>query len=58
MLVLLFVALCVAFFTFGLVFSVVGPHGITMRDAFVGNALAAFGMAGYLGRVLGRKSHD
>ena len=53
MLVLLFSALCVAFFTFGPIFAVVGSHGITMQNAFIGNALAAFGMAGYLGRALG-----
>jgi hypothetical protein len=58
MIVLLFGALCIAFFTFGIVFAVVGPHGITMRDAFAGNALAAFGMAGYLGRVLGGNARD
>lgn len=58
MLVLLFGALCIAFFTFGLVFPVVGPHGITMRDAFIGNALAALGMAGYLGQALGGRARD
>jgi hypothetical protein len=58
MLVLLFSALCVAFLTFGLIFAVVGPHGITMRDAFAGNALAAFGMVIYLGRALGSTKID
>ena len=58
MLVLLCGGLCVAFFTFGLVFPVVGPHGITMRDAFVGNALAALGMVVYLGRALGGRARD
>lgn len=58
MLVLLFGAICVAFFTFGLIFTVVGPHGITLRDAFFGNALAALGMVGYLGFALGGRARD
>ena len=55
MLVLLFGALCVAFFAFGVTFAAVGPDRITMRDAFIGNVIAAFGMAGYLGRALGAR---
>ncbi|MEW6271022.1 MAG: hypothetical protein AB1689_17200 [Thermodesulfobacteriota bacterium] len=58
MLVLLFVALCVAFLAFGVLFAVLGPEGITLRDAFIGNALAAFGMAAYLGRALGDAKVD
>ncbi len=53
LLVLLFGALCVAFFSFGVLFAAVGPDAITVRDAFLGNAIAAFGMAGYLQRALG-----
>lgn len=53
LLVLLFGALCVAFFSFGVLFAAVGHDAITVRDAFLGNAIAAFGMAGYLQRALG-----
>jgi len=58
MIVLLFGAMCVTLFAFGALFAAVGPHGISLRDAFIGNALAAFGMAGYLGRVLGANERD
>jgi hypothetical protein len=54
-LVLLFGALCIAFLAFGGVVAAVGEHGILLRDAFIGNALAAFGMAGYLGWSLGAR---
>lgn len=57
-LVLLFGALCVAFLTFGVVFAAVGPDGILLRDAFAGNAIAAFGMAGYLWRSLHAAERD
>lgn len=55
MVVLLFGAMCIAFFGFGVMFAAVGPHAIPVRDAFVGNALASIGMAVYLGRALGRE---
>ena len=57
-LVLLFGALCVAFLTFGVLFAAVGTNGILLRDAFAGNALAAFGMAGYLWRALHAAERD
>lgn len=51
--VLLFGALCLAFAAFGVVFAVLGPDRISVRDAFIGNLLAALAMAGYLARALG-----
>lgn len=58
MIVLLFGAVCITFFAFGALFAAVGPNGISLRDAFIGNALAAFGMAGYLGWVLGSTERE
>jgi len=52
-LVLLFAALCVTFLAFGILYTAIGPDGLGLRDAFIGNVLAALGMAGYLGRTLG-----
>jgi hypothetical protein len=57
-LVLLFGALCVTFLTFGVIFTAVGPNAILLRDAFAGNAIAAFGMAGYLWRALHAPERD
>lgn len=51
-LALLLGALCIAFVAFGIVFTAVGPDGISLRDAFIGNLLAAFSMAGYLAFAL------
>ena len=53
-LVLMFGALCVAFATFAVIFPAIGPDRISMRDAFLGNLIAATGMAAYLGVVLSR----
>lgn len=49
---LLFCVLCAAFFAFALNVSAVGSQGVAVRDALVGNAIAAFGMAAYLMRNL------
>ncbi|MBM4242849.1 MAG: hypothetical protein FJ148_03420 [Deltaproteobacteria bacterium] len=51
--VLLFGALCLAFLVFGAMFAALGPDRIAIRDAFIGNFLAAFAMAGYLAGTLG-----
>ena len=51
--VLLFGALCLAFLVFGAMFAALGPDRIAIRDAFIGNLLAAFTMAGYLASALG-----
>ena len=47
-------ALTVAFFLFGYQVHAVGSNAIAMRDAFLGNAFAAFGMMAYLARNLPR----
>jgi hypothetical protein len=49
---LIFGALCIAFFVFSYQVSAFGPHAVAVRDAFVGNAFAAFGMTAYLARNL------
>jgi len=48
-------ALCIAFFAFALNVAVVGPNQIALRDMFLGNLLAAFGIAAYLARNLPRE---
>jgi hypothetical protein len=49
---LLFGMLCVVFFAFALNVAAMGPQGVAVRDALIGNAIAAFGMAAYLARNL------
>ena len=53
MIVQLFGALCLAFLVFGAMFAALGPDRISIRDAFIGNFLAALAMAGYLAGTLG-----
>jgi hypothetical protein len=48
----LFGALCLGFFAVALNVFAVGPQAVAVRDALIGNALAAFGMAAYLARNL------
>lgn len=56
--VLLMVALGVTFFAFGVLYAAVGPGGLGPRETFIGNVLAAFAMAAYLGRTLGASRRD
>jgi hypothetical protein len=54
-LVLLLGALLTSFALFAVIFAAVGPDALSLRDAVIGNVLAAFAMAGYLGEALGEK---
>ena len=49
---LIFGVLCLGFFAFAANVSAIGPQTIAVRDAFVGNAIAALGMGIYLARML------
>jgi len=49
---LLFGVLCLGFFAFAVNVSAVGPRAVAVRDALVGNAIAALGMTAYLVRNL------
>ena len=49
---LIFGVLCLAFFAVAATVSVIGPQGVAVRDAFIGNAIAAFAMGAYLARFL------
>lgn len=49
---LLFGALCLSFFAVALNVSAVGPQGVIVRDALIGNGIAAFAMTAYLARNL------
>jgi hypothetical protein len=53
---LLFGVLCIAFFGAAASAAAVGPESVAVRDAVIGNALAAFAMAAYLARNLPRSS--
>jgi ABC-type glycerol-3-phosphate transport system permease component len=49
---LIFGVLCLGFFAVAANISAIGPQGIAVRDAFIGNAIAAFAMGAYLARFL------
>jgi ABC-type sugar transport system permease subunit len=49
---LLFGALCLSFFAVALNVSAVGPQAVVVRDALIGNGIAALGMTAYLARNL------
>jgi ABC-type sugar transport system permease subunit len=49
---LIFGVLCLGFFAVGANISALGPEGIAMRDALIGNAIAALAMGAYLARFL------
>ena len=51
---LLFTILCLGFFAFAVNVAAVGPEAVAVRDAFVGNGIAAFAMGAYLARNLPR----
>jgi hypothetical protein len=53
--VLVFTGLCLAFFAFAARVSALGPETIAVRDALVGNAIAAFAIGAYLARLLPRE---
>jgi hypothetical protein len=55
--VLLFTVLCLGFFAFAVNVAAVGPQAVAVRDALVGNAIAAFAMGAYLARHLPRVEH-
>src|SRR5262245_53350473 len=44
---LVFGVLCLGFFAVAENISAVGPHGVAVRDAFIGNAIAALAMGAY-----------
>jgi hypothetical protein len=50
--VLLFTVLCLGFFGFAVNVSAVGPQAIAVRNALIGNAIAALAMGVYLARLL------
>jgi hypothetical protein len=52
MILLIFGVLCLGFFAVAASISAFGPHGIAVRDAFIGNAIAAIAMGAYLARFL------
>ena len=52
LIVLVFTVLCVGFFAFAVNVSALGPETIAIRDALVGNAIAALAMGAYLARLL------
>jgi hypothetical protein len=49
---LIFGVLCLGFFAVAASISAIGPQGVAVRDAFIGNAIAAFAMGAYLARFL------
>jgi hypothetical protein len=53
--VLVFTVLCLGFFAFAANVSALGPETIAIRDALVGNAIAAFAIGAYLARLLPRE---
>jgi hypothetical protein len=53
--VLVFGILCVTFFAFAAQVSAVGPRAVAVRDALLGNAVAALAMGAYLARNLPRR---
>ena len=52
MILLIFGVLCLGFFAVAAGISAIGPQGIAVRDAFIGNAIAAIAMGAYLARFL------
>ena len=50
-----FTVLCLVFFAFAANVSALGPETIAIRDALVGNAIAAFAIGAYLARLLPRE---
>ena len=50
-----FTVLCLVFFAFAANVSALGPRTIAIRDALVGNAIAAFAIGIYLARLLPRE---
>lgn len=55
---MLFTVLCLGFFAFAVNVAAVGPEAVAVRDALVGNAVAAFAMGAYLARLLPSTDHD
>ena len=49
---LIFGVLCLGFFAVAANISAIGPQGVAVRDAFIGNAIAALAMGAYLARFL------
>jgi hypothetical protein len=49
---LVFTVLCLGFFLFAAIVSALGPKTIAIRDALVGNAIAALAIGAYLARLL------
>src|SRR5262249_54215273 len=49
---LIFGVLCLGFFVVAANVAAIGPRGIAVRDALIGNAIAAFAMGAYLARFL------
>jgi hypothetical protein len=52
---LVFAVLCLGFFAFAANVSALGPETIAIRDALVGNAIAALAIGAYLARLLPRE---
>jgi len=53
--VAVFTVLCIGFFAFAANVSALGPKTIAIRDALVGNAIAALAIGAYLARLLPRE---
>jgi ABC-type sugar transport system permease subunit len=49
---LIFGVLCLGFFVVAANISAIGPRGVAVRDALIGNAIAALAMGAYLARFL------
>lgn len=52
LILLIFGILCLGFFVVGASIATIGPEGIAVRDALIGNAVAAVAMGAYLARFL------
>src|SRR5262249_2839675 len=50
LILLIFGVLCLGFFVVAANVAAIGPRGIAVRDALIGNAIAAFAMGAYLAR--------
>ena len=55
LILLVFAVLCLGFFAFAANVSALGPETIAIRDALVGNAIAALAIGAYLARLLPRE---
>jgi len=55
---LVFTVLCLGFFLFASNVSALGPKTIAIRDALVGNAIAALAIGVYLARLLPREDEE